>query len=218
MKNLCHFSIVICGDLFPAHATPLRFTPVLTGDGPVKTLLGYEPPKDLPTLPAGTQVIVPRFAAAVSWARSAGLVPLTVRQEHLGQRGRPGAPDLVVSSVEEGLEHAPEGLAFEFLTEAAPSLWPGRIARLVQGDWPIMARGVGRFEAPTRTECAYDLDDGSAYLPESLASLAAQLDAVIVPQSGAVIRALQAQYPGLGVLVTGVADPVTKEVDLYRVA
>lgn len=221
--NLCHFDVVLGGVRCPAHTAPLRFEPILDGPGPIRTLLGYYQPESLPELPRGTQVIVPRFAAAVSWALAAGLVPFCVPQKHLGERGRPGAPELVVDSIDD-LEPAPESLSFDFpraaLAAPSPTGSPWgidqgqilrRIQRLVQGAWPIKARGVGTFDPVM--DAAYDLPHGEAHIPE----IKHGVWAVIVPQSGTIIRALEDMEPGLAILVTGIPDPVTKEVDLYRV-
>lgn len=222
LTNLCHFAIVLGGVTLPAHASPLRFTPRLAGEGPVKTLLGYDAPADLPEIPAGSRVVVPRFAAAIGWAKSQGLVPLCVPQEHLGDRGKPGAPELALDSVDD-LEPAPEALAYGFPSKALPApdatgsaygieqgFATQIIQRMVQGNFPIIARGVGTFVAVTQG--ARDLPDGTAELPP----LVSDALAVIVPNSGACVRAAKAL--GVAVLVTGVPDPVTKDVDLYRVA
>lgn len=226
MKNLCHFDIVINDERLPAAEMPIKFEPILAGEGPVRTLMGYSAPDGVDDVgPAGDRrVIVPRFAAAIAWALAIGLEPLTVPQRHLGDRGHPGAPELVVESVEE-LEPAPVNLAYEFAhtpfdgtiftdlvdhENGRTGIAHSEIQRMIQGQFPIIARGIGTFESVAQG--ARDLPDGTAELPD----LAAGALAVIVPNSGPCVRAAQAL--GVAVLVTGVPDPVTKEVDLYRVA
>jgi hypothetical protein len=215
MKNLCHFDVRLGGVHIPAAKEPLKFSPRLGGEDPVKTLLGYDPPSGVGVddIDTDRRVLIPRFAAAIAWALASGLEPLTVPQKHLGERGRPGAPELVLNGGVEELEPAPVGLAYEFAKTPLSGVFQFRdVQRMVGGGFPIVARGIGTFEPLVSEEGARDLPDGSAVLPP----LRDGSTAVIVPNSGPCVRAAQAL--GVAVLVTGVPHPVTKEVELYRVA
>lgn len=210
MTNLTHFEIRVGDAVYPPAADkPLLFRPRLSRPegAPFATLLGYDPPEGLILPSPGSHVIVPRFAAAIAVALKAGLVPYTIPQKHLGQRGGPGGGPVVLSSIAE-LEPAPTELAFTF--PSAP--FHGRkvkvVQRMVGGNHVLRVRGWGDF-APV-TDGAHDNPDGSAYLPQ----LVAGVDAIIVPQSGPCVE--RAREISDYVLVTSTPYP-DGTVDLYFV-
>lgn len=213
--NLCHFRLVLGGVTFDAPKNPVKFTPLTKGDGPIKTLVGYELPSTVTQIDDDVEgVVVPRFAPAVAWAEAQGLTALTVPQKHLGQRGAPGPDQVVLDSIDD-LEEAPTFLGFDFVGDELPcDFSAGEIQRMVQGTWDIRASGVGVFPPVEATATAYDKEDGTAYIPP----VQEGIRAIIVPQSGPCIHAAQEAYTGIAILVTGVVDPGTKEVSLYRVA
>lgn len=212
--SLLHFAAIIDGVEYPASATPLVFEPILAGAGPVPTLLGFVPP-EIPEIPVGTRVLVPRLAAAVQWAQERGLVPVTMPLSAMGQRG--GSGPVVITAVED----APAYLPFDFPKAALSEgydfpCYPGEPAP------QAIQRGLGGphtvttdrgWEFPAVPVAAVSRPDGSAVLPD----LEEGKSAIILPQDGAIIRAFEAAHPGVAILVTGVLDPVTKRVPLYRV-
>lgn len=209
MINLCFFPIIVGGEVFPAANPALKFEPRLTGEGPVKNLVGFDQLTEIPVVPVGSSVIIPRFAAAVAWAAEQGLVALTVPLSQMGQRGAGGAVTLASAA---DLEPGPAWLAFDFVepTDSTPALSVVNTQRMVGGTHPILASHVGTF-APEPGAISHP--DGTATLPP----LRDGVRAVIVPQDGAIIRAAETDFPGVILLVTGTVDPVTKEVALYRV-
>lgn len=205
--NLCPFPIQIGDVLLPAHIAPLHFIPKLLGTGTIKTLVGFDPPEHLDDAIQGT-VIVPRFAAAVAWAKGQSLDAYCIPLKHLGDCGAPGG---VVLADAETLEPAPQDLAFDFPTEQLDDdITDGEIQRMVRGTWRLTARNIGVFWPVT--DAAAVSADGSVYLP--MRSFGAR--AVILPQDGQIIREALRRWPGVAVLV-GVPD-VSCVVDLYRVA
>lgn len=191
MVNLTHFEVRVGDAIYPpAQDNPLLFRPrlghceVSPHEMRFATLLGYDPPEGVILPSPGSHVIVPRFAAAVSVALQAGLVPYTIPQRHLGQRGAPGGGCVVLSSLDE-LERAPSSLAFDFPAEPIQGFGIRRIQRMVGGSHPLRVRGLRDFPPIEGEDFARDRPDGSAYLPP----LEGGVDAVIVPQSEPCVRA-----------------------------
>jgi hypothetical protein len=169
--------------------------------------LGYDPPEGLALPSPGSHVIVPRFAAAISMALEAGLVPYTIPQQHLGQRGGPNGGPVVLFSLAE-LEPAPTELAFTFPSAPFHGSKVKVIQRMVGGKHTLRVRGWGDFDPVV--DAAHDNPDGSAYLPP----LVEEVDAVIVPQSGPCVE--RAREICDYVLVTSTPHP-DGTVDLYFV-
>ena len=210
MTNLTHFEIRVGDATYPpAQDKPLLFRPRLgrREGAPFATLLGYDPPEGVTLPPPGSHVIVPRFAAAIAMALDAKLVPYTIPQKHLGQRGAPGGGAVVLSSLAE-LELAPTELAFKFPDESFYGRRVKVIQRMVGGGHTLRVRGWGDF-API-TDPARDMPDGGAHFPP----MAGGVHALIVPQSGPCVELAReiAEY----VLVTSTTYE-DGTVDLYFV-
>lgn len=218
MLNLCHFALLIAGTEYPAHPTPLLFHPILDGDGPVKTLTGYEPPEGVPEIPEGTWVIIPRFAAAIRWALKARLNPFCIALADTGQRGGPNGGVVTLKSVKD-LEPAPDYLDYdlpdseitwgpkgEILLEV-----PGAIQRLVGGNFPIRVDG-GPELAPVAAGMVSYPDGKVTYPP-----IRPDAMALLVPNDSACVRAaikLQAGQAKAILVTSAVQDG---KVNLYRV-
>lgn len=201
MINLCHFAIVVAGVTIPADVSrPLIFSPIL-GEGYYKDipmLLGYEPPTNLPEgILAGTQVIVPRFAAAVGWALKCGLEPFCVPLS--GERQKDGT--FVCSE----LEPAPEQLAVPFDKKRFFRLFSmDRIQRALPSPLPVLVLNGPDLPPVPVEEQAIRRKDGTVQVP----ALKEGMTAILVPQDGLIIEACERL--GVAVLVTDVPGERTR--------
>lgn len=193
MLNLCHFSIITT---HPAFGQALVFKPILEeGSGPYPVLKDFTLPSGVPDIAPGTHVIVPRFAPAVAWAFDCGLIPYCVPLS--GQRQEDG------SFVCAALEHAPDGLVLEFGGEMLPIPAAHSIARAVTGPFTVQVAGGPDLPPVPGEQTAYRRDDGTIHVPE----LDTAPDAILVPQDGAIIKAVADAFPTSALLVTDVLRP-----------
>lgn len=212
--NLCHFPITADGVTYPASGLPpLVFTPILhtRTHSPYPVLLGFEPPKDLPKIPAGTQVIVPRFAAATSWAWQAKLdaycVPLSGKRQPDG------------SFICNALEPAPEQLGLSFpedeldVNEMDES---AKIVRAVGGVFTIEVDGGPDLPPVPAEQTAYRYPDGTIHIPRLDLEDSDDGVAIVVPQDGKIIEFMALMFPAAALLVTDVTQ-AGKRTRLFQV-
>lgn len=197
MINLLPHPVTVSGvTLEPAFGSALEFTPVLREtDNPFPALVGFTPPAGMPLLETGTDVLVPRFAAAVTWATDNGLVPHCLPLD-------PGGRQQDGSFVCYELDPAPDGLAVSFveLDALLPLPKDPAIHRATPGTFTVEV-----FDGPDLTALHPDwhairLSDGSVQVPELPADWG-HFDAWLVPLDGAIIDAVHARYPLLPLLV-----------------
>lgn len=199
MLNLCHFDVIVGSDRFAAHsARPLVWTPILETAERFDHLTGYVVPESLDVLdiPEGTEVIVPRFAAAVAWALSAGLVPFCVPLT--SKRDPSGATACDV------LEPAPAGLelALGDLADERGGLIHDELVRAIPGSFAVQVFDGPDLPAVPLAELAVRLPDDSVQLPASLAHDFA--GGILVPADGVIVAAVLRVFPLAAVLITDV--------------
>jgi hypothetical protein len=210
MKNLCHFTIVAGGVTFPPQVpSQLVFLPRLSvvsyRPSPLlfPVLLGFNASACLPATNPGERVIVPRFAAAVGWAREAGLDPYCVPLS--GQRQPDG------SFICDELEEAPDKLEVSFpgddlqVNEIDETTL---IFRAIGGQFTVEVLDGPDLPPVDESWTAYRYPDGSVHLPDITG-----VDdygypvAILVPQDGKIIEAVADAFPAAALLVTDVTRP-----------
>lgn len=198
MINLLPHSVTVSGvTLEPAFGSALEWHPIVVNNppSPFPALLGFTPREGMPELEAGADVLVPRFAAAVTWALKRGYTPHCLP---LDPRGRQQDGSFVCTE----LEPAPEGLAVSFVELDALLPLPKNpaIHRATPGTFTVEVLDGPDLTALHSDWHAIRLPDGSVQVPELPADWG-HFDAWLVPLDGAIIDAVHARYPLLPLLV-----------------
>lgn len=200
MINLLSHPVHVSGvtlepPLFPGN---LEFAPVLRETAnPFPALRGFAPPLGLPLLETGTDVLVPRFAAAVTWAIDNGLVPHCLP---LDPRGRQADGSFVCDE----LELAPEGLAVAFVELGAllPLPQEPSIHRATPGNFVVEVLGGPDLLPTSEDKQAIRRTDGTVQYPRVRCD--GSIDAILVPLDGAIINHVHEIYPDHALLVCDV--------------
>lgn len=198
MINLLPHPVTVSGvtlepPLFP-HA--LEWKPVVHAtNNPFPALMGFTPPLGMSMFKAGTDVLIPRFAAAVGWAVANGLTPHCLP---LDPRGRQQDGSFVCTE----LEPAPDGLAVSFvgLDALLPLPKDPAIHRATPGTFTVEVLDGPDLTALHPDWHAIRLPNGTVQVPELPADWG-HFDAWLVPLDGAIIDAVHARYPLLPLLV-----------------
>lgn len=206
MINICHFPITVAGVTIPPQFNrPAAFRPILV-DGShsaISVLTGFVPSWSLEIrLPAGEQVIIPRFAPWVNWALEHSLeafcLPLT------GQGKQPDG-----SWICDSLEPAPDRLEVDYPENRYACIEmpaDAAIHRAIPGGMTIEATTGSLFPPVPESQQAYRRPDGTVHIP-ALPTNTGGFDAIIVPQDGVIIQMVARAYHDHAILVTDAFVP-----------
>lgn len=200
MINLLPHPVTVSGvtldpPLFP-HV--LEWKPVVhVTNNPFPAMMGFTPPLGMSMFKAGTDVLIPRFAAAVGWAVANGLTPHCLP---FNPRGRQPDGSFVCTEI----EPAPDGLAVSFVEIDAllPMPTSPRIHRATPGNFIVeVLYGSDLLPVPEDKQ-AIRRPDGSVQYPRVRCD--DTIDAILVPLDGAIIDHVHEIYPDHALLVCDV--------------
>lgn len=200
MLNLLPHPVTVSGvTLEPAFGSALEWHPIVVNNppSPFPALLGFTPRESMPELEAGADVLVPRFAPAVTWALKRGYTPHCLP---LDPRGRQPDGSFVCTE----LEPAPDGLAVSFVGIDALLPLPAspRIHRATPGNFIVeVLYGSDLLPVPEDKQ-AIRRPDGSVQYPRVRCD--DTIDAILVPLDGAIINHVHEIYPDHALLVCDV--------------
>ena len=200
MINLLPHPVTVSGvTLEPAFGSALEWHPIVVNNppSPFPALAGFILHDGMRLFEAGADVLVPRFAAAVTWALKRGYTPHCLP---LDPRGRQPDGSFVCTE----LEPAPEGLAVSFypIGHLHPLDSDANIHRATPGNFIVeVLYGSDLLPVPEDKQ-AIRRPDGSVQYPRVRCD--DTIDAILVPLDGAIINHVHEIYPDHALLVCDV--------------